>query len=162
MAFKAHVNVPEPLASEADFLILASFELDGEPRWEQLWVRQISSDLFRVQCVPFFVYGLSAGDVVRAPLEGGRYELAEVVEKSGHLTLRVYLKDPDEDKRQDIRRSLIELVEQVRGVIEFYSRILLAIDLPDADGLRVVAAYLRRVQAAGLLEYEDGDVEKLT
>ena len=39
-------------------------------RFEQLWARQESADLFEICCIPFFVHKLALGDVVRTDTEG--------------------------------------------------------------------------------------------
>jgi hypothetical protein len=59
----------------------------AEHRTEQLWARRVGDDLFRVESVPFFAYGLNYGDVVRADSAGS--VVREVVRRSGHTTLRV-------------------------------------------------------------------------
>lgn len=58
---------------------------------ETLWARRVGDDLYRIEAVPFFAYGLAYHDVVRAVsrADGARPVVREVVRRGGHTTLRV-------------------------------------------------------------------------
>ena len=123
-------------------------------------MRQLTEDLFRVCCIPFFLYGISFGDVVRAPAdELGTHVISEVAENSGHRTLRVTLRRTtnDEGQRYLIRASLANSVRALDGSIEFYSEVLMAIDAPTEQSYARLRDELRRREQALELEYEEGD-----
>src|SRR5438874_197376 len=63
---------------------LAPFGFDNEQ--EQIWLRPLSEDQFEVCCIPFRVYGMALGDVVR--LKRGRF-IESVIAPSGRLVFRV-------------------------------------------------------------------------
>jgi uncharacterized protein DUF4265 len=59
---------------------------------EKMWAERTGPNEFRILNSPFFVFGVSAEDVVRAAeLEEGVYEFQRVVEKGGHSTYRIFL-----------------------------------------------------------------------
>src|SRR4051794_37589642 len=60
---------------------------------ENLWAEVLGSDRFRIDNVPFYAYGVSLGDVVRADEIDGRLVFRDVVARSGHSTYRVLVKD---------------------------------------------------------------------
>lgn len=158
---RQHINVDPRRRSSADFAIVARLDADGdEAAWEQLLARQLSSELFKICCIPFFVYGLSLGDVVRAPLdEKRRYVITEIVEKSGHRTLRVSLRRNalDKHERARLRGVLLESVNAAQGGIEFFSGTLLGIDAPTDQSYEAICNELKQRERAGELEYEEGD-----
>jgi hypothetical protein len=63
---------------------------DSDVGYENLWSEPIGDGLYRLENTPFFVYGISRGDVVVAePDEEGRLQFIKIREKSGNRTLRV-------------------------------------------------------------------------
>lgn len=65
---------------------------------ETLWATPLGEDLYRLENSPWFAYGVSYQDIVRARVDGESFPVfEEVVEKSGNRTLRIILKPPAED-----------------------------------------------------------------
>ena len=69
---------------------------DGYPpaSAETLWAIEVGEGLFKIDNVPFFVLGIAVEDVVSAVPEEGVFRFKEVVQSSGHSTLRVVVYDP--------------------------------------------------------------------
>ena len=66
----------------SDFIINAMLPEDG--RFEELWVRKITDDTFEICCIPFFLYDVALGDVVRTHVADGReFSFDGVLEPSG-------------------------------------------------------------------------------
>jgi hypothetical protein len=72
------------------------FELAVEDGWppvgsERVWAHHLGGDRYRIANAPWFVRDLAVGDVVRAqaPGSGSHPVCAEVVERSGHVTIRL-------------------------------------------------------------------------
>ncbi len=61
--------------------------VDG--RFEQVWTRTDDQETFELCCIPFFPYGVSLGDRIAIRDDGS----FQVVEKSGHQTIRVVIHD---------------------------------------------------------------------
>jgi hypothetical protein len=134
----------------SNFIINAA--LPEQERFEQLWCNQLTDDRFEVCCIPFFLYDVALGDVVRtAPACGRTYVFREVLEPSGRFVFRVWFGDSFHP-RDDVAAEL-----QARGaLLEWSSRNLLAVDARDAALAQQIAVYLQEKEDAGQLAYETG------
>jgi hypothetical protein len=63
---------------------------------ETLWAIKAGDGLFKIDNIPFFVYGIAVDDIVSAVPEEGVFRFKEVVHPSGHSTLRVVVYDQAE------------------------------------------------------------------
>ena len=73
---------------------------------EAMWARPVGDDLYEIDNLPFYAYGINLGDVVRAvaPDDESKPEIQEVVEYRGHRTLRFFFsKESDELVRRRFR-----------------------------------------------------------
>src|SRR5512146_547637 len=79
------------------------------PADDWLWAEPLGSGRFRIESCPFFAYGVSRDDVVRAVEAAGEDapRLEDVVEKGGHRTLRIAL-DPEVDLADASVQGLLE------------------------------------------------------
>jgi hypothetical protein len=71
-ASEGFVLHPEPVwRDRADFVVHAELpEADRPKRFEQLWARQLAEREFELCCIPFFIYDVALGDVVRTSPSG--------------------------------------------------------------------------------------------
>src|SRR5262245_13795257 len=82
---------------------------DGYPPndWETLWGVEVGPSLFRIDNIPFFVRGVSCGDLVSVNEVDGELRFDTVVERSGHSVLRVVIYD--KSRVQDVREALHQM-----------------------------------------------------
>ncbi len=137
---KVHVSLPNHWAVGGESLWATPVE--GEP------------EHYRVENIPYYVYGVALGDVVRAvdTAEHPR-EIVAVVRPSGGLTYRLFFDEGVDDRRQvEILRSIHEEhgVRMEKGFPQFW-----ALNLP-AEALDPVVAILDRLREEGVLEMESG------
>ncbi|WP_284550421.1 DUF4265 domain-containing protein [Aestuariimicrobium sp. T2.26MG-19.2B] len=134
----------------ANFIINAPLrEVD---RFEQLWCRQLDEDQFEVCCIPFFVYNLALGDIVRtAPSGGMTYMISQVLNPSGRFVFRVWFGESFHPKEQ-----IVKGLDSLGTLLEWSSPNLLAVDAHDSARAQVVAKYLAKQEDAGRLMYETG------
>jgi hypothetical protein len=131
--------------------LLVSLERDPgaeglEEEW--LWAEPLGSGRFRLESSPFFAYGLSHGDVVRASEEEPAPRLVAIERKSGHRTLRMAL-----DERRDLDAPETQkLLDELLGIGCTYEAMppkIVALDVPpEVD----VAAVIERLQ----MQFRDG------
>jgi len=128
------------------------------PGEDAVWAEPLGSERFRVESCPFFAYGLSRDDVVRAagPEGAGAPVLEDVLEKSGHRTLRVALGARVALETAPARRLLEELVE-LGCTHELLRPSLVAIDAPSAADLDRVTEVLQEAAVRGWLTWEWAD-----
>ncbi len=130
---------------------------DG-PEAEWVWAEPLGMSRYRLESSPFFAYGLSCGDVVRAveSAPGEPPEVLEVERKGGHRTIRVALAPQWDVGSPDVDRFLDGFLE-MGCTYEGLPPKLVALSVPaDVD----VAAVVERLQAPyrdGLLLWEWAD-----
>src|SRR5512138_3842200 len=98
------------------------------PADDWLWAEPLGSDRFRIESCPFFAYGVSRDDIVRAEGEGGPI-LDDVLEKSGHRTLRFAL-DPSVALDAPPVQQLLQRVADAGCTYELMRPRFVAIDVP--------------------------------
>lgn len=153
---KSHVNQdqiqhPNPVwRQRADYIIAATVDDRERPgRTEQLWARALSGHQYELCCIPFFLYGLSLGDLVETDSD---HLVSRVVERSGRATFRAVLADRTSVEG---RERLIRGLEASGALVERSPTALIAIDaIPQVR--QAVEAVLRDYERAGDLRYEDG------
>lgn len=135
---------------------------DGYPPFnsEGMWCIRIDEQRFRVDNIPYFVTGVSFGDVVSvAEDKDGRLNFKEVVEEGGHSTFRVIIND-ELDDQQPPEVRIRELASKLEG-LGCATAIspppeLLAIDIPPVVIVAKVQEMLSDGESKGLWSYEEG------
>jgi hypothetical protein len=117
---------------------------DAGPEDEWIWAEPLGAGRFRVESSPFFAYGLSHGDVVRAEGPADLPRVADVERKSGHRTMRIALDADWDPDRPEVRRFLAGL-DELGCAIETLPPKLVAVDVPPETD---VAEVVRRLQGA--------------
>jgi hypothetical protein len=151
---------PDPIWGEkANFGLQIRIEtgdarLDAEPRYEQLFVKQRADDLYEVCCIPFFLYDVSLGDVLKVTTHDGAPVVEGVVEPSGHHTFRVWFGRVFMPVARD---TVIDELSTLPGVLmEWFSPNLLGLDAENDDVARMLARFLETAMSRGQLQYETG------
>lgn len=123
---------------------LAPFGFENEH--EQLWLRPLPGDQFEVCCIPFRVYGMALGDVVR--LGGGGRFIESVVSSSGRLVFRVFFAEPRPPLTgEDSRDALREAISSGEFLAEWSGDRHVAVDIPEGvDPSRLFRSVEQEVQ----------------
>lgn len=123
---------------------------------ETLWATDEGRDRYRVDNIPLLAFGLSFGDIVRAPVTDGRPTFAEVVEPSGHSTYRLALRDGvDPERFSELTRPLREL-----GCgFERFTQRMLGVDIPPAVDIYAAYELIDRGMANGTWDFDEANVE---
>lgn len=146
----------------AEGLVRIRVPLDGAagpagPADDWLWAEPLGSGRYRIESCPFFAYGISRDDVVRAAEAGEEApRLEDVVAKSGHRTLRLAL-----DARAEIAdpavQGLLERLLELGCTHETLRPKLVAIDVPHEVEVTLVAELLHAVAEDGAIVWEWAD-----
>ncbi|HSS20487.1 MAG TPA: DUF4265 domain-containing protein [Pyrinomonadaceae bacterium] len=137
---------------------------DGYPRsksWEQLlaWPVLESDRYFSIDSIPFFVKGISRGDIVRVNVsqnsdvqEGEFFEFESVVEGGGHNTYRLLL---SEKRPSDLELTEDELL--AKGLaLEIEDDDFFAGDVPPSVNQKDIDDYLISESESGRWGLQDG------
>jgi hypothetical protein len=128
------------------------------PADDWLWAEPLGAGRFRIESCPFFAYGVSREDVVVASPPPGEEQprLDDVVEKSGHRTLRAAL-DPQVDvAHAGVQGALARLLE-LGCTHETLRPKLVAVDVPPTVDVGAAVAVLQALADEGLLLWEWAD-----
>jgi hypothetical protein len=104
--------------------------LSPEGSAERLWAVSLGGGKFRLDNTPFFAYGVSSGDVVRAKKSDvdGIHDFVKVLAKSGHRTIRVVFETAiTKDKKA---RSAMNRLVKAGCTFEGMNGMLFAVDVP--------------------------------
>lgn len=125
----------------------------GETDVETLWATPLGNDLYRLENSPWFAYGVSFRDVVRArpDYEGGFPVFETVVEKSGNRTLRLLLDPPAEDGNESQR--LLDRLVELGASYEGANRRYMALNIEAHEDLARICRFLTE----RALEWEHAD-----
>ena len=104
---------------------------DDDGDVEILWATPRGNEHYRLENSPFFVYGISFLDEVKAPLAEGLPTFEKVVAKSGHRTVRILMPDTTAPEAKPHLEGLIELGCSYEGV----QPKLLSVDVPPGVSL---------------------------
>ena len=128
------------------------------PADDWLWAEPLGSGRFRIESCPFFAYGVSRDDVVRAVEATGddAPRLEDVVEKCGHRTLRLAL-DPAVEIADSAVQGLLERLLELGCTHEALRPKMIAIDVPPEVDVAVVAALLQALVDDRTLLWEWAD-----
>jgi hypothetical protein len=140
-----------------DNYVKIGFELEqdenGYPpdRWETLWAIESEPGLYCVDNIPFYVKGISSGDVVSAERDGEQMVFIRLVRPSPNSVVRLYVSDAAavQAARDDFRALGCET--ELSNLPQ-----LVAVEVPGNVSFDPVAKLLEEGQESGRWEYEDG------
>ncbi|UAJ79410.1 DUF4265 domain-containing protein [Leifsonia sp. ZF2019] len=135
--------------SRANFIFHAY--VDGDPNYrEQLWGRRVEPGLVELCCIPFLLYDIALGDLVRT---NDQNILEAAVERRGRVAFRFWLHEAELGPSKELASRLVDM----GALVEWSSPHLLSIDAADQRLARVVAGALSELENAGIGVYETAD-----
>ncbi|MEW7292836.1 DUF4265 domain-containing protein [Aquimarina sp. 2304DJ70-9] len=139
---------------------LEKIHIDLPNHWaiggESFWATPLGNDLFRLENVPFYAYGLNFHDVVRATPDSNEHkpEIREVFESSGHRTFRVYFeKTINREKQEEILDAMKDLTISYERANEIY----FSLDIQPEGNYQAVFDKLDEFERNNILEFETCD-----
>ncbi len=130
---------------------------DG-PEAEWVWAEPLGSGRYRIESSPFFAYGLSCGDIVRAQEVGPGEppEVMEVEHKGGGRTLRIALAPQWDIDAAEVEQFLDQFLE-IGCSYEALPPKLVALAVPPEVDVATVVERLQVPFRDGLLLWEWAD-----
>ena len=128
---------------------------DGYPPddWESVWAIELSSELYRIANIPFFIYNISDGDIVRAAEMDGELLFDQMVKPSGNSVIRVVVVDPS--RVQQLRDELENL--NCYSELSHIKR-LIAVDIPPEVSIGLVRTLLDEGEKQEIWSYEESSL----
>ena len=138
-----------------DKLVKVQF-YDPDIGYENLWAARISNDTYRIESVPFFIYGIALGDIVIAlPNDQGRLSYIRTAAHSRNRTLRA--RSDQLINNADARRRVIAGLKALGCAIELHRSRLISINVPANAEIEPIKDYLAKNE----LSWEYGCPENL-
>ncbi|SPF53594.1 conserved hypothetical protein [Candidatus Sulfopaludibacter sp. SbA4] len=151
-----HSNSSHPTTSE---LVKVNLPLPPEDQAqgveaENLWAEPLGEDLYRIDNVPFYAYGISHEDVVVADEADGRLRFRAIAARGGHSTYRVLVKDSAGFESAGFQKLWARLSE-LGCTHEVAKRRWISIDVPSDSDIFVVYRILEEGMAQGVWTFEE-------
>ena len=120
---------------------------------ESLWATPLGNDLYRIENVPFFAYGLNFLDIVVATADSDELkpEIRRIVTPSGHRTYRIIF---DKEIGRERQIELLKTLEKYEASYERADAINVAIDIKPSGNHLAVYDQLDEYEQAGFLSFE--------
>ena len=136
---------------------LEKIHIDLPNHWaiggESLWATPLGNDLYRLENVPFYAYGLNFHDVVKATSDAEELipEIRALIERSGHRTFRVYFnKTIDRQKQEKVLNAMEDLTISYERANDIY----FSLDMQPHGNYQAVFDRLDELEADDILGFE--------
>ena len=138
-------------------LVKVTFELEKSD-WhdhatETMWAAIVADKVYALRNVPFYVRGISFGDLVVVETKGRRRLFRRVYERGGHSTYRIFL--VNENSQQEFE-SAWQPLEALECTYERARDYLVAVDVPPATDIYEAYEILEQGLEAGVWDFEEG------
>lgn len=125
---------------------------------ERLWAAKTSVKFhLRVRNTPFYVRGISYGDVILVRPDNERREIVftRLVEESGHSTVRLLFKEVEGRVRAE------QMLNEFECAWEVGARDYVAVDIPPAIDYSILRPRLIQLKDEGLVGVQEGSISTL-
>lgn len=129
--------------------------VDEEGVVEVMHAQARSDGLFVLDNSPFYVYGISCGDVFSAANSGDELVFERVVERGGHSKYRVRLNEGDGHESFERRWKGLEYLGCTYEGSDLGARRLYSIDVPPSASLEKVYELLEEGEMGGAWQFEE-------
>lgn len=117
---------------------------------ETMWAEPVGRTQFRLKNSPFFVFDISAEDIVSAAALGDLWRYKAVTHRGGHSTYRIFAFKDAGGRFDDHWKSLSELG------CSYEEGPVLAVDVPPRADIYKVYSLLEAGEQANVWEFEEG------
>ena len=136
--------------------ILIKFQYDQNDDFlthENLWAKELDKHTYQLENSPFYAYGLSYKDIIKATFdtEEQRLVFQKVLKRNGHSTYRVFInKNLSSEKFEEYWKEL-----KILGCTYESSGNLFSIDVPQKANINKVYEILEKGESDRILEFEE-------
>jgi hypothetical protein len=136
---------------------LVKIHIDLPNHWaiggESVWAEPLGNDLYKIENVPFYTYGLNFQDIVRATPDSEDLipEIRELIAPSGHRTFRIlFNKRIDKAQQEVVLASMTSLGISYERANQTY----VALDMKPEGDYQAVFDRLDELSEQGILGFE--------
>lgn len=122
---------------------------------ENLWAEPLGDNHFRILNSPFFTFGVSLDDTVKANADGDVLEFEGIVRRGGHSTYRIFLQG-EHTIYDDVFQQYWRPISEQRATLENADDHVIAVDVPPGTDVSTVYRLLQEGEDAGVWMFEEG------
>ena len=122
---------------------------------ETIWAEHEGEGRYRLLNIPFFVFDVSAGDIVETKEADGEIrDFSRVAKRGGHSTYRLYLQGGRNVRDPDFARLWSQILS-LGGSYENANDRLVAVDLPPDSNVSEIYRIFEAGQEEGVWAFEE-------
>lgn len=121
---------------------------------ESLWAEKVGPRQYRILSSPFFLFGISAEDIVEAEATEQGLRFQNVASRGGHSTYRIFLQDGRTIKSSDFR-AYWEPVSNLGATFENADDHFIAVDIPPGRDVAAIYELMVKGEKAGIWAFEE-------
>ena len=149
MSSEPHAITKDPSLQKVVFRLQKDEDDYPPDDYESMWALKTEEDLYEIDNIPFFVHGVSPGDLVSVKTSDGVNYFESVERESASSVLRVIAYD--ESLIPQLRETLVDMGCESE-LIHIYN--LIAIEVPQEVDRDSVLTYLEKGEKVGDWSYE--------
>jgi hypothetical protein len=136
---------------------LIKIHIDLPNHWavggESMWAEPLGNNLYKIENVPFYAYGLNFRDIVRATSDADDLisEIRELVETSGHRTFRLFFKKEVTSEQQE---EILNSFQELHVSYERANNIYVSLDMKPEGNYQSVFDMLEQYEQQEFLGFE--------
>ncbi|SRR6266481_261293 len=139
-------------------LVKIRFTLDPKD-WEglnseSLWAREMAPGEYQIRNSPFYIYGISAEDVVYAKEIDGTLDFISISKRGGHSTYRILLKEGENVESPQFIKHW-QLLQRMGCTYEQAKSRWLAVDVPPETDIFATYRFLENGETAKVWTFEE-------
>jgi hypothetical protein len=135
-------------------VLLSAEDVDPSVESENLWAKPLSNGNFKIDSIPFHIYGLSLDDEVSAKVSEGRLCFDTIKSRSGHSTYRLFLSEKGVNEPEEVIRFWSRL-EELGCQRELAGRRVVSVDVPPESDIFAIFRILEAAENGGLWSFEE-------
>ena len=136
---------------------LEKIHIDLPNHWatggESMWAEPLGNDLYKIENVPFYAYGLNYQDVVRATSDSDdlKPEIRELIKSSGHKTFRLFF---DKGIKKEQQEEILDSFIARKVSYERANSIFVALDMEPEGDYQSVFDMLEEYEKQDIIGFE--------
>ena len=144
--------------TSSDSRVKVEFRVDPNEqrgvKTESLWAESVGPRLFRILNSPFFLFGISADDVVEAEETEGALKFRRVASRGGHSTYRIFLQNGRTIKDRAFQ-DYWEPISKLGATFENADDHFAAVDIPPGSDVAAIYSLLDRGEQDRIWAFEE-------
>jgi hypothetical protein len=135
------------------------FKLDPENQQghevENLWAEPLADGTFRILNSPFFAFGVSFQDIVKAATDDNVLQFIGIARRGGHSTYRIFLQD-EHTIHDPIFQQYWKPISASGATLENANDQFAAVDIPPGSDVAAIYRLLQEGENANVWAFEEG------